>query len=156
MRKLTEENKLAIIKYEPHDIANILDQGGGSLQDTMESIGAKRLVIDSLTAYQMVFENEYKMNESVLALFELLRKWNCTTLVTSEVPVTLEKESGGRLGFLTDGLINLYHMWRNDERLRTLEIIKMRDTAHNEKLNVFMINKEGLKITRELKHIGRR
>ena len=156
LEKLVKENKLAVLKYEPHDMANILAQGGGSLQDTMESLGAKRLVIDSLTAYQMVFESEYKMNESVLSLFELLRKWRCTTLVTSEFPVTPKKESGGRLGFLTDGIINLYHMLHNAKRLRVLEIIKMRDTAHNEGLNVLIINKKGLSITGGLKHIGRR
>lgn len=156
VEKLVKENRLALIKYEPHDISNMLDQGGGSLQDTLESIGAKRLVIDSLTAYQMVFESEYKMNESVLSLFELLRKWSCTTLVTSEFPVTPERESGGRLGFLTDGIINLYHVLHNAKRLRALEIIKMRDTAHDERLNVFAINEKGLKVVGELKHIGKR
>ncbi len=150
LEKLIKENKLAVIRYEPHDIANILEQGGGSLQDTMDSLGAKRLTIDSLSAYEMVFESEYKMNESVLSLFELLRKWSCTTLVTSEFPVSPQKESGGRLGFLTDGIINLYHVLHNSKRMRALEVIKMRDTAHSQSLNIFTINNKGLKITGEL------
>jgi circadian clock protein KaiC len=153
LQKLIDENKLAVIRYEPHDIANILEQGGGSLQDTMDSLDAKRLAIDSLSAYEMVFESEYKMNESVLSLFELLRKWSCTTLVTSEFPVSPDKESGGRLGFLTDGIINLYHVLHNSKRMRALEVIKMRDTAHNQSLNIFTINNKGLKISGELKHV---
>ncbi|MBU0592046.1 MAG: ATPase domain-containing protein [Candidatus Micrarchaeota archaeon] len=150
MDKLKDENMLHIIRYEPHEVVNKLDQGGGSLRDTIESVGAKRLVIDSLTAYEMVFENNYKANESILTLFELLRKWESTALVTSEYPVTPSHESGGRLGFLTDGIINFYHIRTNSHRVRALEVIKMRDTLHQNEINIFQIKKDGLGIVGKL------
>jgi len=151
MDKLEDEHKLVITKQEPHEVVNRLSQGGGSLRDVVESIGAKRLVIDSLTAYEMVFENKYKANESVLELFEFLRKWNSTAVVTSEFPVTPQHESGGRLGFLTDGIINFYHIRQNAHRVRALEIIKMRDTAHKDEIYVFDIGNGGLKLTGQVK-----
>lgn len=146
--KLMDKNKLMVLRYEPHEIVNIMEQGGGSLRDSVESIGAKRIVIDSLTAYQMVFETPYQANKSILGLFEMLNKWDATTLVTSEFPVTLEHESGGRLGFLTDGIINFYNIRKKTERVRALEILKMRDTEHDNKIHFFSIGKNGITLNR--------
>jgi len=146
LEELEKKEKFAVIRYEPHEVVSIMDEGGGSIRDEIESIGAKRLVIDSLTAYAILFENKYKANESVLNLFELLRKWNATTLVTSEFPVSLKRETGERLGFLTDGIINLYYTRHNAHRARVLEIVKMRDTAHNDELNTFTLDKKGVRV----------
>ncbi len=153
--ELEKKKKFTIIRYEPHEIVNIMEEGGGSIRDTIESLGAKRLVVDSLSAYEMVFENQYKANESMLDLFELLRKWGATTLVTSEFPVSPKKQVLERSGFLTDSIINLYYLRVNASRVRALEIIKMRDTLHSDKIYRFILNKSGLHILKELKSVGK-
>jgi KaiC/GvpD/RAD55 family RecA-like ATPase len=156
LEELAKKNKFAVIRYEPHEVANIMEEGGGSIRDTIETLGAKRLAIDSLSTYQMVFENEYKATESVLNLFELLRKWDITSLVTSEFPVSVNRESGGRLGYLTDGIINLYYVRVEKHKYRALEIIKMRDTDHDDKINRFTIEDSGLKVYQGMKMHGRK
>lgn len=148
---LIRKNELVVLRYEPHEVVNIMDQGGGSLRDTVESLGAKRLVIDSLTAYEMVFETPYQANKSILSLFEMLTKWDSTTLVTSEYPVSPQHESGGRLGFLTDGILNLYNIRKRSQRIRALEILKMRDTDHDNKVNLFKISKNGIVVSGRLR-----
>jgi len=154
-RGLTKEKKFEVIRYEPHEVVKIMEEGGGLIRDTVESIGAKRITIDSLTAYEMFFENRYKANQSVLSLFELLKKWEVTSLVTAELAVSLNRESSDRLGFLTEGIINLYHARRHTARVRALEIIKMRDTAHDEAVNLFTISKGGLRVFKGLREIER-
>lgn len=151
---LTKDDKFEMIRYEPHEVVRIMEEGGGLIRDTVESIGAKRVAIDSLTAYQMFFENKYKANQSVLRLFELLKKWNVTALVTSELPVSLVQESRDRLGFLTEGIINLYHIRQQSSRIRALEVLKMRDTCHNEGINKLVIGKTGLKVLRGASDFG--
>ena len=141
---LIDAGSLAIIEYSPHEVVNIIAEGGGTIRDTIESTGAKRLVIDSLTAYSLVFESRYKANESILDLFDLLRKWDTTSLVTAEVSVNYKHPLEGMLGFLTDGIVNLYHTRTSTSPLREIEIVKMRDTAHNEKIHVFNLSKRGL------------
>jgi circadian clock protein KaiC len=152
---LEKKNKFMVIRYEPHEVVRIMDEGGGSIRDEIEALGAKRLAIDSLTAYSMLFENHYKANESVLNLFELLKKWNTTTLVTSEFPVSLTRETDERLGFLTDGIINLYYIRKGFKRFRMLEIIKMRDTAHNDNLNLLNIDNGGIKVSDGVGKLGK-
>jgi circadian clock protein KaiC len=150
LEKLAGRGMFTVIRYDPHEIVKIMEEGGGLVRDTIESLGAKRLAIDSLTAYEMFFESRYKANQSVLSLFELLKKWEVTALVTSEFPVSPKKEASDRLGFLTEGIINLYHIRRKDTRMRALEIVKMRDTVHSEEVNRFVIGKEGVKVFKGL------
>lgn len=146
--KLEDDGKFAFIRYTPHEVMKVMEEGGGTIRDTIESVKAKRLVIDSLSAYMLLFENRYKANESVLNLFEILKSWNCTTLVTAETPVSINRSSssGERLGFLTDGIINMYQVRTDHKRIRGLEVIKMRDTHHADAILEFDITKEGLRV----------
>ncbi|NYZ74535.1 hypothetical protein H0O00_05305 [Candidatus Micrarchaeota archaeon] len=153
-KSLVRANKFAIIRYQPHEIVKIIEEGGGVIRDTVESMGARRLVIDSLSAYEMMFENKYRANESILSLLEILRKWNTTSLVTSESPISPMIGGRGRLGFLTDGIINLYYLRTNHHRSRVVEILKMRDTNHSDELHLFDLDKKGIRVTRRLGKVG--
>jgi circadian clock protein KaiC len=153
-KSLARTNKFAIIRYQPHEIVKIIEEGGGVIRDTVESMGAKRLVIDSLSAYEMMFDSRYRANESILSLLEILRKWNTTALVTSESPISPIAGGRGRLGFLTDGIINLYYLRSGIHRSRAVEILKMRDTNHSDELHLFELGRNGIRVTRRLGKIG--
>jgi len=153
---LEKKGLFEFVKYEPHEVAKTMEEGGGAIKEMMEAMKAKRLVIDSLTAYSLLFDSKYKQHESILTLFEMLTKASCTTLVTSEVPVTMEYETKGRLGFLTDGIINLYYLRSGTKRIRGLEIIKMRDTTHMDRLSKFSIDKKGVVVSPGVDPLGRK
>jgi len=148
--RLEKEGKFKVIRYQPHEIVKIIDEGGGVIRDTVEAMGAKRLVIDSLSAYEMLFENKYRANESVLTLLEILRKWNTTSLVTSEKAISLARGGKDRLGFLTDGIVNLYYLRSGMHRLRAVEILKMRDTQHSDEVHIFNLDRNGLSVTKKV------
>jgi circadian clock protein KaiC len=144
-----ERKKLfSIIRYEPHEVLSIMSEGGGLIRDTIESLGAKRLVIDSMSAYELLFDTEYKKNESILNLFELLRRWNTTSIITSEAAVLLSGQSESRSGFLADGIINMHSIRRGDHRVRGIEILKMRDTNHDDSIRVFGLTKAGITVSK--------
>jgi circadian clock protein KaiC len=151
---LASRNKFAVIRYQPHEIVKIIEEGGGVIRDTVESMGAKRLVIDSLTAYEMLFENKYRANESILSILDILRRWNTTSLVTSESSITPAKEGRERLGFLTDGIIHLYNTRRGIHRQRALEIIKMRDTHHSDEIRLFELGRNGIGVKKGCIKVG--
>jgi circadian clock protein KaiC len=146
--KLEKEKKFVFARYEPHEIKDIVSSGGGSVKDMIESTGTERLVIDSLSAYFLLFDTEYEADRSVLELFEMLHGLNCTTLVTSEDPITPSSAPQGRMGFLTDGIIHLYNLRRGNRRTRAIEIVKMRNTNHTTELCSFDITKKGIAIRR--------
>lgn len=152
---LEKKGMFTLIRYEPHEVLKVMEEGGGSIRDTIESLGARRIVIDSITAYEMLFEKRYRANESILNLFEMLRSWNATTLVTSESPISPNQDYRGRSGFLSDGIINLYNLRRGKHRIRAIEVIKMRDTSHTDQVMQFNLTKNGIVIGKELKDIAK-
>lgn len=154
LEKLEKRNKLAIIRYEPHEVMKVMEEGGGSIRDTIESLGTKRLAIDSINAYEMLFERRYKINESVLNLFELLRGWDTTALVAAESLIMMPSgECRNRTGFLSYGILNMYYFRHGAKRVRALEVVKMRDTTHTDEVRRFAIGKNGITVSGRLKRL---
>ncbi|VVC04024.1 Circadian clock protein kinase KaiC [Candidatus Bilamarchaeum dharawalense] len=144
LEKLEKDKSFAFIKYSPYEIQKIVKDAGGTLRDTIESIGAKRVVVDSLTAYSLVFKTDYETSEGVLNFINLLKACNCTTIVTEECDVTPHGTETGRLGFMSDGLVKLYHLRKDYGKYRAIEIVKMRHTDHSDRLHLFDIGEKGV------------
>ena len=149
MEKLEKDGTFAFIKQSPHEVERILKEGGGTIKDTVDSVGAKRIAIDSLTAYSMMFRTNYEISEGVLELMEMLKSWNCTAVVTDEETIDIHQMQGGRLVFLSDGLIHMYYIRKEYGKFRAMEIIKMRHTAHSDRISLFTIAKQGMAVSSE-------
>ena len=135
------------INYRPHEVKKLVDEGGGLIWDTISSIGAKRLVIDSLTSYAMLFDSVYRAREAELGLFELMRKWKCTTLLSADGLRTEKMKITTGMEFLSDGIIQLHHPRYQATRYRALEVFKMRGIRHSEKICPFkFIEGEGIRV----------
>jgi len=151
-KKLSEDNKFKLLVFKPHQITGILEEGGGQIRDTLIELGAKRLVIDSITAYGLLFRDEYKRREKVLEFFNLMRKWGVTSLVICEdFPKDVEKEEGS-VGFLSDAVVSMYYQQDEEKgiRIHSLEVIKMRGSEHTNKLCAVNFEKNGIVVYPEV------
>lgn len=147
---LEKKRKLVIIEYTPEQVKKMLEEGGGEIERIIEETKAKRMVIDSITSFALLFESELEKREASLALFELLRKWDCTSILT------LQQEENRRdkivehvstaLEFEADSIILLYFPRPDGTRIRELEVLKMRGTAHSKKMYRFHIANKGVVI----------
>jgi len=141
---LEKEGLFRFIRYEPHEVAKLIEEGGGTIRDTIDSINAKRIVLDSLTSYSLLFESPYRTRESILELFDLLHELKCTSLLTADVRAGFEELESSGVEFLADGVILLYHPRKESVRLRALEVLKLRGSAHAERLLPFAFEKNGI------------
>ena len=141
---LEKENKFAIVEYRPHQIAELLREGGGAIRDVIESIKAKRIVVDSLTSYSMLFKTPYESREAILTLFNMLRSWKCTSMVISEVTANFDRRDNIGIEFLTDAALLLYYSRQGGTKVRALEILKMRGTKHIDKICPIRFDREGI------------
>ncbi|MBT4870141.1 MAG: hypothetical protein HON47_01040 [Candidatus Diapherotrites archaeon] len=147
-KKIENENKFKMLSFKPHQITKILEEGGGQVRDALKEIGAKRIVIDSITAYGLLFSDEYKRREKMLEFFNLLRKWGITALVIVEDdPYEIEKEEGS-IGFISDAVVAMYYNHDEEKGLRihSLEIVKMRGTKHTNKLCAINFEENGITV----------
>jgi circadian clock protein KaiC len=141
---LERKKMFTIFRFTPQEIVKIIGEGGGLIRDTIEALGIRRLVIDSVTTYELFFQNKYQATESTINLLSLLKKWKITTLITSEVPVKPNGDSKDMVEFMTDGVIHLYILRTNSKRYRAIEVTKMRDTDHSSDIKLFDITPRGL------------
>ena len=58
MKEKIRKKKLVILYYTPEQVQKVIEGGGGAIRDIIESINAKRVVIDSLTAFTLLHETE--------------------------------------------------------------------------------------------------
>ncbi len=144
LKKLEAEGKFVLLQYTPAQIKKVLEEGGGAIEAVINKINAKRLVIDSLTAFTLLYENELAAREAVLRLFEFLARLDCTVLVTAEQELDPDKHTSNMLEFEVDSVILLYYLRKGNARVRAIEIYKMRGTDHAKGLFPMRITSRGI------------
>ncbi|MDI6807065.1 MAG: gas vesicle protein GvpD [Candidatus Aenigmarchaeota archaeon] len=117
------------------------------IEDAAKKIGAKRLVIDSISIIEMFIKDEYMRRVALLQLVSNLKDLNVTSLVTGTIPEASEALSlSGIIEFVVDGVIKLDFVPVAEEFKRTLTIRKMRRTDHSIYIHPFEITKTGLRV----------
>lgn len=132
VEKLEKEKKLVVLTYSPNEIREIIRGGGGIIKDAIDQIGAKRVVLDPLSAMIMFYEKKSDMRAGVVSLFASLRSWDMTTLALVEFHssgISMEVVHP-TIAFLADGVINLNMAYESGQKDNVLEIVKMRGTGH--------------------------
>jgi len=112
--------------------------------ETLEKVSAKRVVIDSITAFAYQFIDQKKIRDVICRIFALLRELKCTAIITSEIDLGEGKLSRwGVEEFLADGVIRLFSYTSKSES-RALRIVKMKGTKHPLKPLPFRITENGI------------
>jgi len=135
-----KKGKLFFLEYSPEKVKMMIEEGGGEIESTVIRHKVTRLVIDSVTSFALLFEGELEKREAALSLFDIVRRWQCTSLVTLQEP-PFERENGEStsLEFEADSIILLYFIRLKNERKRLIEVLKMRGTNHSTKIYFFEI-----------------
>jgi KaiC/GvpD/RAD55 family RecA-like ATPase len=115
------------------------------LMRAIKKIRAKRVVIDSIPALGLNFENEHEVRKAVLKTVYLLSRAGVTTIFTTEI--NEDSKQIGKYGveeFVADGVFVLHYMGIGTQSNRTLHIRKMRATKHSEDLHPLKISDSGI------------
>lgn len=139
--KLVKSGKLSII-----DIWSISDRLGLSperftaeeanilfevIRDISKELGAKRLIIDSITSLCYRLHTREMIRDFIFKLGSSLTAMKCTTFLTAEIPPHVFKYSTYDIEeFIADGIVYLGDIERKGDLIRSLQVIKMRGTPH--------------------------
>jgi circadian clock protein KaiC len=114
------------------------------LQNAIQKVGAKRVVLDSLDALFYGLDKEILRTE-VKRLFKWLKENGVTSLITSEIDEHFITKSGLEQ-FVADCVITLDSRVINQTTTRRLRIVKMRGSGHGTNEYPFMIDGVGVSI----------
>ena len=147
LQKEEKSGKFIFLEYSPEKVKMMLDEGGGAIETTVFKNQIKRMVIDSITSFSLLFEDDLSKRQSTFGLFDIIRKWDCTTLFTVQYNPSQKKGKGiSSIEFEADSIILLYYVNINNKRERFIEVLKMRGTDHSKEIHSFEISKKGVKI----------
>jgi len=145
LSELEKQGKFTFLEYTPEKVKTMLEEGGGMIESLILDKKIARIVIDSITSFALLFAQELDKREAALSLFDMIRKWNCTSFLTLEENTVDRKEgSSSSLEFEVDSIILLYFVRCKEERERFIEVLKMRGTKHSTEVYPFEISKNGI------------
>ncbi len=122
------------------DVENVLSV----IKNLVEGMGAKRLVLDSVTAVCYRLKEENLIRTFIFRLGTMLSNLDCTTILTSEVASADKMYSPfGIEEFIADGILKLNYIQRGEDVTRALQIVKMRGTNFDPSPQYYVINKNG-------------
>jgi circadian clock protein KaiC len=115
------------------------------LQYAADSIGAKRVVLDSLEAVFSGFSNQGLMRAEIRRLFRWLKDRGLTTVVTAERgESTLTRY--GLEEYVSDCVILLDHRVTEQVSTRRMRVIKYRGSSHGADEYPFLIDEQGFSV----------
>ncbi len=158
MERLSKENRLRIIRADPIAYGRYIkktmensdhgDHENATLETVLKQIyaaikdiDAKRLFIDSLTSLK-ISPDPVDVRHIILEFIKNVESFDCTTLITSEI--NREPDYFSVEEYLAEGVICLKVFRIGGERIRSLEILKMRGVKHDEVLRPYVITDKGI------------
>ncbi|MHB8633459.1 MAG: RAD55 family ATPase [Thermoplasmatota archaeon] len=144
-----KEGLLRVICTTP-DI--LLARGSGSgtiLDEVVQEIGAKRLVVDSMTQFEFLGDPGAVLRPRLAGLVNHLRLMDVTTMMTHEVaqivgPTVTISNYG--LEFLADNIIVMRYVELEGEMRKAVNVLKFRGGAHDHKYRILELTDKGLLI----------
>ncbi len=121
---------------------DLLDKELEVIANMVKEIGAKRLAVDSTTAFGVFMKDDGLMRALLYKFTNALKDLDCTNILISETPSdNIKKLSAfGVEEFVTDGVIALYFTPPN----RSIFIRKMRGTNHSKSVHPFEITDKAI------------
>jgi circadian clock protein KaiC len=115
------------------------------LGHAIDSIGAKRVVLDTLEALFGGFSNAAVLRAELRRLFDWLKQKNVTAVITGERGEG-QLTRQGLEEYVSDCVILLDHRVANQLTIRRLRIVKYRGTVHGTDEYPFLIGEKGISV----------
>ncbi len=113
---------------------------------SLNQIGGKRLVIDSLTAFLSACTENLEYRMLMHLIYRMLKTHGYTTIMTCSVPKGAKNLGLGIEEFIADSVIFLENSIDNLELKTRFLIQKMRGTDHSRKYHNVIITEKGLQV----------
>ena len=145
LKKYEEKGTLRILGREIFERTDVdLGVDFGIMRDIMKDIDAKRVVLDSVTLFSYLFKDETSRRLHLLRFLELMKKDNCTVLMTSELSESFLQMKFQQEHFLSDGLVILFWSRYKANTERCIWVVKIRGSKINSDIRPVKITSEGV------------
>lgn len=150
LERLQREGVLDILHVSPSELN--IDQHAYVLMERAQRLGARMVVIDSVTAFQAAVPDPAKYQSYMWAINDHFKRKGVTVILTTEVPGIFGplEISAERVSFVADNIIFLRFVELEGEIRRAVGVLKMRGSRHERRLRELVIDPPRIAIGRPL------
>ncbi len=118
------------------------------LEAEVVRLGAKRVVIDSITDLAMAGQDAHRLRETVYIIGSMLKQHGVTGLLVSEVPELFGQTyvTSEHISIIVDGIILMKYVEMESEIQRAISILKMRGSGHVKDIRQFAVEDTGIRV----------
>ena len=154
-KKLEEQKQLKLVFSDPQTTLAEFDKMDGEFVSLVEEMGIKRVVIDSMTHFESIVEDQYDLREIETRLINSLKREGVTSILLRENDNLLGQVShvSSKIPFIVDSYTLLRYVEIDSAIEKALCILKMRGSDHHKDIRCFRITAKGIEV--ESKFSGR-
>lgn len=142
LKSFVKEGKLVIVTVELYDFERLK----AAIEDNVRKINAKRVVIDPGVIFRLFFDMELDARKRIVSLGKMLKAIGTTTVITNEISLDKLTSLYGLEEYVADGVVLLYHTKIKNRFVRSIAVLKMRNTDITEALRPVKITDQGITV----------
>jgi KaiC domain protein len=147
LKPYIDNKKLTLVNFNRFNFKEMINRVESDLPKLLKSLDIKRLVIDPITLYEMIYDTESERRDHIFNFAQVIKEMGITVVMTSEI----SKENPycskyGLIEYITDGVIIMRQVRREDLIAVTtfIEVLKMRHIDHSKEIKPYGITKNGI------------
>jgi circadian clock protein KaiC len=147
-RQMEREGKLRVVMTSPEVSKADLEQVGGRIEGLVQEIGAKRILVDSLSHFERLSQDTAHLRSIVYGFVNALKREGLTAVLTRESVALLGGGEGmdDPFAFLVDSYILLRYVEIESAIRKALLVLKMRGSNHDKGIRQFEITSRGVEV----------
>jgi circadian clock protein KaiC len=147
-RQMEREGKLRVVMTSPEVTKADLEQVGGRIEGLVQQIGAKRVLVDSLSHFERLCESPTHLRAVVFGFVNALKREGLTSILTRENMALLgeSEATDDALGFLVDSYTLLRYVELESTIRKALLVLKMRGSDHDKGIRQLEITSRGVEV----------
>jgi circadian clock protein KaiC len=147
-KALEAQDKLRVVMTSPEVTLNDLRQLNGQVERFADEIGAKRVLIDSLSHFERLTDDPVALRGLTYEFVNALKRLQFTSVLTRENPALLG-ESGDideSLAFMVDSYTLLRYVEIESAVHKALLVLKVRGSNHDKDIREYAIGAQGMEV----------
>jgi circadian clock protein KaiC len=148
LKKCEADGTLKVIFTSPAVLKSELEKESGFIDRTVAGIGAKRVVIDSVTLMEQLTRDRQELRLIFNSIINGFKRLGLTTILTSEMPLLFGQDSTleSSIGFVVDNIVFLRYVEIESELETALTVLKARGSKHAKDIRQYAIAEHGIVI----------
>jgi circadian clock protein KaiC len=148
LRELEQADKLRVIMTSPEVSKADLEQVGGRISALAREIGAKRILVDSLSHFERLSSDPVELRNMVYGFINALKREGLTCVLTRESPVLIGESDSAEedVAFVADSYIMLRYVEIESAIRKALLVLKLRGSDHAKDIRQFEITSNGIEV----------